>query len=154
MDKLKEILGEELYSKVNEKLGDKKLAITNDGNWIPKTKFDDVIKEKNNYKKQLEEIDTDAFEQKKQELWEMEKELTLDKHNLSDFKNFFNAEDSNTLKEQINVFKDILQNKLEENQANNTYKPESHKKNNVYEEAKKKGNVQSMLSQKLSSIFK
>lgn len=47
---LKELLGEALFNQVNEKLGDKKLAIVNDGNWFPKSKFDEV----NEAKKQLE----------------------------------------------------------------------------------------------------
>lgn len=151
---IKEILGEELYSKVNEKLGDKKIDVINNGQWIPKNKFDDVIEQKNQYKKQLEEIDTESISKKKQELWELEKELTLDKHNLSDFKDFFNASDTKALEEQINVFKDTLQNKLEENQQQNTYKPENHKSIDKYAEASKKGDIQGMLSHKLSNVFK
>ena len=41
---LKEILGEELYKQVNEKLGDKKL-IVNDGSYLPKSKFDEKNEE-------------------------------------------------------------------------------------------------------------
>lgn len=47
---LKEILGEELYNQVITKVGDKKIAIVSDGNWIPKDKFNEV----NEAKKQLE----------------------------------------------------------------------------------------------------
>lgn len=51
---LKELLGEELYSQVKDKIGDKKLMI-DDGNFIPKSRFDEV----NNQKKELkEEVDT------------------------------------------------------------------------------------------------
>ena len=51
---LKELLGEELFEQVNEKLGDKhKIDIVNDGRWIPKSKFDDVNEEKNKYKEQI-----------------------------------------------------------------------------------------------------
>jgi len=53
---LKEILGEELYSQVADKLGDKKIAIVSDGNWIPKNKFDDVNTEKNEYKTQIDNL--------------------------------------------------------------------------------------------------
>lgn len=53
---LKEILGEELYSQVTDKLGDKKIAIVSDGNWIPKAKFDDVNTEKNEYKTQIDNL--------------------------------------------------------------------------------------------------
>lgn len=47
---LKELLGEELYKQVSEKLGDKKL-IVNDGSYLPKSKFD----EKNDEVKLLKE---------------------------------------------------------------------------------------------------
>lgn len=154
MDKLKEILGEELYSKVSEKLGDKKVDIVNNGNWIPKSKFDDVIEQKNNYKKQLEEIDTEKFEKKQQELWQMEKELMLDKHGLSSFKDFFHAEDRDSLEQQINNFKGILQAQVKGNQKQNSYKPESHKPNDAYAEAKKNNDITGMVSYKLSRLFK
>ena len=51
---LKELLGGELFEQVQEKLGDKKIDIVNDGRWIPKSKFDDVNTEKNEYKEQIE----------------------------------------------------------------------------------------------------
>lgn len=51
---LRELLGEELFEQVQEKLGDKKIDIVNDGRWIPKSKFDDVNTEKNEYKEQIE----------------------------------------------------------------------------------------------------
>jgi hypothetical protein len=64
MDWLKELLGEELYKQVTEKLGDKKLLL-NDGNYIPKEKFNQVNEEKKllseqvaEYKKQIEETTT------------------------------------------------------------------------------------------------
>lgn len=41
---LKELLGEELFKQVNEKLGDKKL-IVNDGSYLPKSKFDEKNEE-------------------------------------------------------------------------------------------------------------
>jgi len=47
---LKELLGEELYNQVIKKVGDKEIAIVNDGNWFPKAKFDAI----NEAKKQLE----------------------------------------------------------------------------------------------------
>lgn len=51
---LREILGEEIFEQVQEKLGDKhKIDIVNDGRWIPKSKFDDVNEEKNKYKEQI-----------------------------------------------------------------------------------------------------
>ena len=92
MDKLKELLGEELFEQVKEKLGDKKIDIVNDGRWIPKTKFDEVNNEKNEYKAQVEELnealgelkgkakDGEEVEARIQELEEMienkEKEIT------------------------------------------------------------------------------
>lgn len=47
---LKELLGEELFKQISEKVGDHKIAVVSDGNWFPKAKFDEV----NNAKKQAE----------------------------------------------------------------------------------------------------
>ena len=54
---LKELLGEELYNQLMEKLGDKhKVAVISDGNWIPKEKFDNLNEEKKQYKTQVDDL--------------------------------------------------------------------------------------------------
>lgn len=53
---LESILGDELYSQVVEKLGDKKVDIVSNGNWIPKAKFDDINIEKKEYKDQVDSL--------------------------------------------------------------------------------------------------
>ncbi len=63
---LKELLGEELYEQVKEKLGDKEIDIVNDGRWIPKDKFDAVNGEKNEYKTQVETLNTELGKLKEQ----------------------------------------------------------------------------------------
>jgi len=50
---LKELLGEDLYKQVEGKVGDKKIAVVSDGNWIPKEKFNEVNLEKNELKNQV-----------------------------------------------------------------------------------------------------
>src|SRR5690625_349251 len=75
---LKELLGEELYNQVIEKVGDNKIAIVSDGNWIPKEKFDvknqevkDLQEQLNNRDEQLEElkkIDAEGLQAKIDEL--------------------------------------------------------------------------------------
>jgi len=54
MDELKKMLGEELFNQVAEALGDKKILI-DDGNYIPKARFDQVNEEKKELKKMLDE---------------------------------------------------------------------------------------------------
>ena len=54
---LKELLGEELYSQVTEKLGDKKIMV-DDGNFIPKSRFDQVNQAKKELEVQLKDRDT------------------------------------------------------------------------------------------------
>lgn len=85
MDKLKELLGEELFEQVQEKLGEKhKIDIVNDGRWIPKSKFDDVNIEKNEYKGQIDNLNKELGELKKKvkddgevtkKIGELEKEI-------------------------------------------------------------------------------
>lgn len=53
---LRELLGAELYEQVMAKLGDKRLSVVSDGNWIPKQKFDDLNEEKKQYKTQVDEL--------------------------------------------------------------------------------------------------
>lgn len=55
---LKELLGEELYSQVIAKAGEKKIAIVSDGNWIPKDKFNEKNDEVKDLKGQLKDRDT------------------------------------------------------------------------------------------------
>lgn len=53
---LEDILGEDLYKQVTEKLGDKEIAIVNNGLWFPKSKFDAVNEENKGYKKQISDL--------------------------------------------------------------------------------------------------
>lgn len=62
---LQELLGQELYEQVMEKTGDKKIAIVSDGSYIPKEKFDAVNNEKNDYKQQIADRDTQLDDLKK-----------------------------------------------------------------------------------------
>lgn len=62
---LKELLGEELYNQVKEKVGDSKIAIVSDGNWIPKDKFDVKINEVKDLQKQIDDRDEELEELKK-----------------------------------------------------------------------------------------
>lgn len=53
---LKEILGEELFAQVSEKLGDKKVMV-DDGNFIPKSRFNEVNEAKKELEKQISDRD-------------------------------------------------------------------------------------------------
>ncbi len=55
MDWLKELLGEELYKQVKEKLGDTKV-MKDDGNFIPKSRFDEVNNQKKELKQQVDSL--------------------------------------------------------------------------------------------------
>ena len=54
---LVDLLGEELAQAVQEKLGDKQLGVINDGNWIPKSKFNEKNEEVKQLKVELQERD-------------------------------------------------------------------------------------------------
>jgi predicted phage tail protein len=73
-DKMKELLGEELYNQVKEKIGDKELII-NDGTYIPKAKFDDLNNGKKDLKKQLEEANTKIESLSKVNTDDLQKEI-------------------------------------------------------------------------------
>lgn len=61
---LKELLGEELYNQVKEKLGDKEL-IVNDGSYIPRSRLNEVTEQRDEYKSMLDERNTQLEELKK-----------------------------------------------------------------------------------------
>ncbi|WP_019123692.1 phage scaffolding protein [Brevibacillus massiliensis] len=62
---LKELLGEELYKQVTEKAGDHKLAVVSDGNWFPKSKFDEVNEAKKSLEAALKDRDKQLEDLKK-----------------------------------------------------------------------------------------
>lgn len=62
---LKELLGEELFNQVTEKLGDKKIDIVSDGNWIPKDKFNSLNETKKDLETQLNTANTTIADLKK-----------------------------------------------------------------------------------------
>jgi hypothetical protein len=63
---LKELLGEEMYKQLMEKLGDKaKVAIVSDGQWIPKDKFDQANEAKKQLETDLKDRDTQLTDLKK-----------------------------------------------------------------------------------------
>jgi hypothetical protein len=61
---IQEILGEELYNQVKAKLGDKKI-IVNDGNYIPKQKFDDINTENKMLKEKVTSFEKNSIEVEK-----------------------------------------------------------------------------------------
>lgn len=63
---LEQILGDELYKQVTDKLGDNKIAIVSDGNWIPKDKFDNLNDEKKQYKEQVDTLNVELGKLQKQ----------------------------------------------------------------------------------------
>lgn len=72
---LKELLGEDLYNQVKEKLGDKKELFVNDGTYIPKSKFDNLNEEKKKIKEQLDEANTKIEELSKVKAEDLQKEI-------------------------------------------------------------------------------
>lgn len=56
---LKDILGDDLYKQVKEKLGDTEVTIVDSNDpMVPKRRLDEVIAERNRYKEQVEERDS------------------------------------------------------------------------------------------------
>ena len=71
---LKEVLGEELYNQVKEKVGDKELFV-NDGTYIPKKKFDDLNDDKKKIKEQLDDANKKIEELSKVNAEDLQKEV-------------------------------------------------------------------------------
>jgi small-conductance mechanosensitive channel len=54
---LRKLLGELYTEEIANKVGDTKLAITNDGSWIPRTKFNEINQRNKDLEKQLQDRD-------------------------------------------------------------------------------------------------
>ncbi|NNV01659.1 hypothetical protein [Brevibacillus sp. MCWH] len=108
------------------------------------------IKELEQYKP-VEKSDAEkAIEAKQAELWQKEVYLTLKEAGLSDFAEFFNASDAESLKKQIDKFNKILiARKIE-----SSFRPTDHKATDKYTVYEKEKNVAGMLTEKLSNLFK
>lgn len=65
MEKLKQLLGEELWKQVSEKLGDKKYIFGEAEQYIPKHRFDEVSNMAEMFKNQIAERDKQLAELKK-----------------------------------------------------------------------------------------
>ncbi|GBF32254.1 hypothetical protein DCCM_0447 [Desulfocucumis palustris] len=101
--------------------------------------------------KPKEKSDTEkALEQKEQELWNKEKSLILKEHNLHEFADFFNANDT----EQLNKDIEKLNKVLDAKKLNSSYIPDSHKQTDAYTQAEKNKDTIGMIDTKLSKIFK
>lgn len=57
MSVLQDLLGELYTEEIAKKIGDKELAITNDGSWIPRAKFNEVEQEVKGLERQLQDRD-------------------------------------------------------------------------------------------------
>lgn len=93
---LKELLGEELYDQVKGKLGDKKLMI-DDNNFVPKSRMDEILRQKNELKEQVDTLNN-----------------TL-KSNAKDFEKFKTAAEGNAeLQKQLQEYQDKFNNTQKE----------------------------------------
>ena len=63
---LKELLGEELYNQVMEKIPEDKKLILNDGSYIPKSRLDEEIQKRQQSEEQIKQYDEQLKELKKQ----------------------------------------------------------------------------------------
>lgn len=62
MEQIKELLGDELFEQVKTKLGDKKLIIDPGEHMIPKSRLDEVIGQRDEFKTQLETVNNQITE--------------------------------------------------------------------------------------------
>lgn len=78
MADMQELLGEELYNQVAEKVGDKKIDVVSDGSYFPKEKFDAVNTELKQYKQQVADRDEQLDNLKQQNKGNENLQATID----------------------------------------------------------------------------
>ncbi|WP_322922137.1 hypothetical protein [Paenibacillus campi] len=100
--------------------------------------------------KPVEKSDAELqLEQREKELFQKEINFTLRESELEDFAEFFNVHNVEELQAKITKLNTILNDR----KIKNSYVPENHKSQSQYEQAQSKGNVQDMISAKLSKVF-
>lgn len=113
---LEKMLGEELYKQVTEKLGDKKINITSDGNWIPKEKFDELNNEKKHYKELYDNTTTElnGFKEKAQSSEEFQTKITELQSKNDDLNKDWETK-FNEMKKKTAVEKVLMKNNFKDN---------------------------------------
>ena len=123
---INQLINDEKNKWIKEELEPIQLQITELEKYKPKEKSDAEI----------------ALEQKELELWNKEKNLILKENNLHEFVDFFNANDSEQLNEQINLLNKILDTR----KLNNNYIPNNNvNKTDSYSQAKKNNDTLGMV---------
>lgn len=120
---------------------------------VSKADYDLLVAERDEliqYKPKEKSEDELALETKQNELWDKEKSLELKSVNLEQFADFFNAQNSDDLKAQIESFQSLLA----EMKASMGYVPKDHLKTDPYTVAEQKKDVGGMLQSKLANLFK
>ncbi|WP_079515840.1 hypothetical protein [Rossellomorea marisflavi] len=120
---------------------------------VSKADYDLLVAERDDliqYKPKEKSEEELALETKQNELWEKEKSLELKSVNLEQFAGFFNAQNSDDLKSQIESFQSLLA----EMKASMGYVPKDHVKADPYTIAEQKKDVGGMLQSKLANLFK
>ncbi|OLS37917.1 hypothetical protein BTR22_05245 [Alkalihalophilus pseudofirmus] len=115
-----------------------------DSDVISKDKYDELMTELEEVKAKLPVKKSDAelqIEAKQQELWQKEKGLELRSAGLEKFADFFNAQNSEDLKSQVDLFQSLIN----EMKVDNAYKPSDHRTTDAYTSAKSKGDTLGMI---------
>lgn len=160
MDWLKDLIGEELYKQVEPKLKGQNIINLKDGNYIPKSKFDEKNEELKLTKQQIEE-----YKNKNTDIEKLLKDNTEYKSKLDDLNKDFNLKLeaknkeietiskksvlSKTLKENGAIYDDLLLKSLNldeikldgEKLSNFDIKNIKEKYPNMFEEKKNSGNA-------------
>lgn len=120
---------------------------------VSKADYDLLVAERDEliqYKPKEKSEDELAIETKQKELWDKEKSLELKSVELEQFADFFNAQNSEDLKVQIESFQSLIA----EMKASMGYVPKDHLQQDSYTIAEQKKDVGGMLHSKLANLFK
>jgi hypothetical protein len=119
---------------------------------VSKADYDLLVAERDEliqYKPKEKSEDELALETKQQELWDKEKSLELKSVELEQFADFFNAQNSEELKAQIDSFQSLIA----EMKANMGYVPKDHLKDDEYSVLENKKDTKGMIQTKFAKLF-
>jgi hypothetical protein len=119
---------------------------------VSKADYDLLVAERDEliqYKPKEKSEDELALETKQKELWDKEKSLELKSVKLEQFADFFNAQNSEDLKAQIESFQSLIA----EMKASMGYVPKDHLKDDEYSTLENKKDTKGMIQSKFAKLF-
>jgi len=125
----------------------------NQAETVSKADYDAIVSERDNllqYKPHEVTEEEKIMQEKQENLWQKEIDLTLKDNDLEQFKDVIKVNDEDELKEVVKGLSQIVN----DIKVSTGYVPKDHAVDDEYSKHEKDGNTQGMIATKLANLFK